>query len=258
VDLTQKSVHTFAMVRALEASGIGVERNSHGLAVRIQTPTERALIVVEGRALCQHGTLPSGTLLIERRELTGGKRQYAIDLIGERAEPALMRCFELLASELSATAVDVRVVRGLCEVVLGLATRTARLGTDARTESTHVDAARDLCVRKALGLLASRLSERWTVERLARELGLSRAALARRFGAATGTSPLRYLAEARIAEAERLLLESDASLSEIARRVGYESEFAFNRAFKRLRGVAPGQFRRSLGVGRGPVMTLAA
>jgi AraC-like DNA-binding protein len=117
---------------------------------------------------------------------------------------------------------------------------------------------RDLCVRKALTLLVSRLNERWTVSRLARELGLSRAALARRFLRALGTSPLRYLTAERIRVAERLLLESDAALSEIARQVGYESEFAFSRAFKRLRGVAPGQFRRTLGAAQRPIMALAA
>jgi AraC-like DNA-binding protein len=86
--------------------------------------------------------------------------------------------------------------------------------------------------------------QRWTVTRLARAVGLSRAAFARRFSAATGESPLRYLAELRLALAATSLEAGDESLAELARRVGYASEFAFSRAFKRRYGVAPGTYRR--------------
>ncbi|WP_345396898.1 helix-turn-helix transcriptional regulator [Nonomuraea salmonea] len=59
-----------------------------------------------------------------------------------------------------------------------------------------------------------------------------------------GTPPLAYLTSWRLATAARLLLESDAPVSEVAERVGYGSEFAFGNAFKREYGVAPGRFRR--------------
>lgn len=254
------------MHRTLEMMGIAVERSPQGVALRVQTQAERALIVVEGQWSSEPWSpergaqLPAGTLLIEYDSVTDAtSRRCTLDLRAASADSSLSICFELLRQELRAISVDQRVVRALCEVVVGLAERKSDLavGREGST-SARPRAARDLCVRKALTLLASRLSERWTVERLARELGLSRAALARRFSSATGTSPLRYLQAQRIAEAERLLSNSDLTLSEIARRVGYESEFAFNRAFKRLRGVAPGQFRRSLGVGRDPLLALVA
>lgn len=99
-------------------------------------------------------------------------------------------------------------------------------------------------VARALGLLQAEPAKRWTVERLARAVGLSRAAFARRFAAVSGRSPLRYLTELRLALAASLLESTDDSLAELAARVGYTSEFAFSRAFKRQHGVAPGSFRR--------------
>ena len=79
---------------------------------------------------------------------------------------------------------------------------------------------------------------------MARTVGLSRAAFARRFAAVSGRSPLRYLTELRLALAANLLETTDDSLAELALSVGYASEFAFSRAFKRKYGLAPGSFRR--------------
>jgi len=84
----------------------------------------------------------------------------------------------------------------------------------------------------------------WTVEMLAREAGLSRAAFAKRFAEQVGEPPLAYVTRWRMVLATRLLNASNASLATIAERVGYESEFAFSRAFKRTRGVSPAQFRQ--------------
>lgn len=103
----------------------------------------------------------------------------------------------------------------------------------------------DRKVLRALATLQADPAKRWTVERLARTVGLSRAAFARRFAAVSGRSPLRYLTELRLTLAASLLETTDDSLAELAQRVGYVSEFAFSRAFKRLHGVAPGTFRRT-------------
>lgn len=84
----------------------------------------------------------------------------------------------------------------------------------------------------------------WTVERLAREAGLSRAAFARRFAAMTGRPPLGYLTWWRMTLAARLLATSALPLSSVAAQVGYTSEFAFAHAFKRWCGMAPGRYRR--------------
>jgi AraC-like DNA-binding protein len=84
----------------------------------------------------------------------------------------------------------------------------------------------------------------WTVEGLGAQAGLSRAAFAKRFTALVGQPPLGYLTWWRITTAARLLRDTKAPLGSVATRVGYTSEFAFARAFKREYGVAPGEYRR--------------
>lgn len=98
-------------------------------------------------------------------------------------------------------------------------------------------------VARALHAMESSLARRWTVESLARVAGLSRAAFARRFLADVGVPPLRHLADLRMAHAARLLAGGDGSLASVAAEVGYDSEFAFSRAFKRRTGEAPTVFR---------------
>lgn len=83
----------------------------------------------------------------------------------------------------------------------------------------------------------------WTVETLARQSGLSRAAFARRFNSVLGEPPLAYLTGWRMTMARRLLRETELPLSAIAERTGYGSEFAFAKAFKRESGRAPGSYR---------------
>lgn len=103
---------------------------------------------------------------------------------------------------------------------------------------------RDPYVGRALALLHGNPKEEWTVQRLGREVGLSRSAFADRFLHVMGMSPMQYLATWRMQLARRELLHSHKSLAEIADLVGYESEAAFSRAFKRLVGKPPGTFRR--------------
>jgi transcriptional regulator GlxA family with amidase domain len=102
----------------------------------------------------------------------------------------------------------------------------------------------DAYVARALAAMRSNPARRWTVTGLARVAGLSRAPFARRFRCATGTSPLRWLLAHRLGLAESLLAESDGTLAAIAAAIGYSSEFAFSKAFKRRVGIAPATFRR--------------
>ena len=113
-------------------------------------------------------------------------------------------------------------------------------------------APRDLAVERALGLMQANLTRRWTVRSLAKAAGLSRAAFARRFARSLGESPIARLARLRLERAARLLVESDASLAEVARSVGYSSEFAFSRAFKRHHALSPASFRRQQRVFEAP------
>jgi len=83
----------------------------------------------------------------------------------------------------------------------------------------------------------------WTVDRLAAELAVSRATLARRFTELVGEPPMTFLTHWRLSLAADLLLEPGASLGSVARQVGYGSPFALSAAFKRVRGISPREHR---------------
>lgn len=105
-------------------------------------------------------------------------------------------------------------------------------------------ALRDPAITAALDSIHRDPAAPWTVERLGTQAGLSRAAFARRFTAMTGQPPLTYLTWWRMTIAARILRDSDAPLSTVAKQAGYGSEFAFAAAFKRQHGAAPGKYRR--------------
>lgn len=102
---------------------------------------------------------------------------------------------------------------------------------------------RDPVVGQVLRLIHSRPEQAWTVESLAQAVAVSRSSLAQRFTALVGESPMHYLAAWRIQLAKDLLKHSDANLVEIARRVGYDSDVAFNHAFRRYVGQPPATWR---------------
>jgi AraC-like DNA-binding protein len=105
----------------------------------------------------------------------------------------------------------------------------------------------DRFVGKALALLHAQPAHDWTVDELARRVGLSRSALAQRFTQLLGHAPMQYLASWRLQVAAQDLLSGPRSIAAVAERVGYESEAAFNRAFKRQFGMPPASWRRSQG-----------
>jgi AraC-like DNA-binding protein len=104
-------------------------------------------------------------------------------------------------------------------------------------------ALRNPSVTRALALMHANPGVTWTIERLAGEISVSRATLTRHFTASVGEPPLAYLTRWRIELAARQLRETDDAVGTIAHRVGYASEFAFSRAFSRLRGQPPGRYR---------------
>jgi AraC-like DNA-binding protein len=103
----------------------------------------------------------------------------------------------------------------------------------------------DPMIGRALAQLHQRLDQRWTAEELARSVGMSRSAFADRFTRIIGETPMRYLAQQRLQLAARRLEQPGASIARIAFEVGYESEAAFNRAFKREFGAPPATWRDS-------------
>lgn len=107
---------------------------------------------------------------------------------------------------------------------------------------------RDPQIGAALRLIHGRPTEPWTLDALAREIGLSRSSLAERFTAYVEMPPMQYLARWRLQIAARLLEAPNISVAQAAAEVGYQSEAAFNRAFKRHTGIAPGAWRRERGL----------
>ena len=103
---------------------------------------------------------------------------------------------------------------------------------------------RDESVGRVLGKLHERPAHDWTLEELARQTGQSRSVLAERFTQFVGVAPMQYLAQWRMQLAATLLTSSSAGLAEIAAQVGYGSEAAFSKAFKRTVGASPAEWRR--------------
>lgn len=104
---------------------------------------------------------------------------------------------------------------------------------------------RDPHVGTALRLMHGRPADRWTLDGLAREVGLSRSAFAERFSALMGAPPMQYLSNWRLQLAAQHLEHGGMSIAQAAAEVGYESEAAFNRAFKKLVGLPPASWRRT-------------
>jgi AraC-like DNA-binding protein len=104
---------------------------------------------------------------------------------------------------------------------------------------------RDSHVARALALLHRDIARPWDVDSLSREVGLSRSALADRFSRLIGVPPMNYLGSWRMQVATQKLRHTSASLAQIADMVGYASEAAFSRAFKKALGTAPATWRRS-------------
>lgn len=108
---------------------------------------------------------------------------------------------------------------------------------------------RDRYVGRTLALIHERPAQDWTIDELGRSVGLSRSALHERFVHLIGMPPIHYLALWRVQAAARQLLDTRATVAAIALDVGYESEAAFARAFKRLVGMPPGAWRRERDAG---------
>ncbi|MFB7109401.1 AraC family transcriptional regulator [Streptomyces sp. NPDC056291] len=107
----------------------------------------------------------------------------------------------------------------------------------------------DPVVGPSLRLLHDNPAHSWTVESIARKVGVSRAQLARRFTAVVGEPPMAYLADWRLTLAADLLREPDTTVAMVARQVGYSSGFALSSAFKRVRGLSPQEYRAQAATG---------
>ncbi|OLE24401.1 MAG: AraC family transcriptional regulator [Catenulispora sp. 13_1_20CM_3_70_7] len=169
------------------------------------------------------------------------------DLLHLRADegPELAATVTLLGTELEhARPGQDGVVAALVDAMLLVILRTWIERESRAPTPGWPGALTDPAISGALADLHADPARQWTVAELGDRVGLSRSAFAQRFTALVGEPPLTYLTWWRMTTAGRLLRESDAPLSAVALRVGYSSEFAFAKAFKREFGIAPGRYRR--------------
>jgi transcriptional regulator GlxA family with amidase domain len=103
---------------------------------------------------------------------------------------------------------------------------------------------RDPHVARSLALFHGNIARAWTIDELGREVGLSRSSLADRFTRLIGQAPMHYLINWRMQVAAHDLRNTSASLAQVAETIGYDSEAAFSRAFKKVFGAAPATWRR--------------
>ncbi len=235
----------------------------HGLGHAIaDTPTT---------PLVEFGRVPAGPGPGARVEMLCGAyrldRSRAHPLVAELPDvvhlqtarhPALRGALDLLAGEVGTAPGADAATSALLDLLLVYIVRAWYDERPAAAATGWGAALGDPAVAEALRAIHSHPERPWTVQSLATLGGLSRAPFARRFTETVGSPPLSYLTWWRMTTAARFLRESDRPLRAVAARVGYVSEFAFARAFKRELGVAPGRYRerpRPEGITRAPAAT---
>jgi AraC-like DNA-binding protein len=135
------------------------------------------------------------------------------------------------------------VITRLADIIVIQAIR-AWLDTDPGARTGWLGALRDPQIGRAIALVHDDPARDWTVDALARELAMSRSAFAARFTELVGEPAMQYVTTWRMHLALAALQEGDATVAQLADRLGYRSEAAFARAFKRVVGMPPGAVRR--------------
>jgi AraC-like DNA-binding protein len=159
---------------------------------------------------------------------------------------ALHATLQLLASEMAEPAPGAEVmVNRLADILFIQCVRAHIASSSGTCKSGWLRAIFDPKIGAALKAMHERIENPWTVETLAAAAGMSRSAFALRFKELLGETPLEYLTNWRMYKATRLLQGNDRKLFEVAKSVGYDSDAAFSKAFKRVLGAAPREYRRS-------------
>jgi len=156
---------------------------------------------------------------------------------------ALHSTMQALASEMAEQSPGSEVVATRLAEVLFIQALRAHIASDAAWQNKGwLRAIFDPQIGASLNAMHSSVGSPWTVESLAEAAGMSRSAFAARFKELLRQTPLEYLTEWRMQKAMQLLRQRDRKLLDVARSVGYESDAAFSRAFKRVVGTNPGQY----------------
>jgi AraC-like DNA-binding protein len=226
---------------------VRIERGRSALRVSAKTPAANPALSVEV-------TFSGGAEGVWFRLVQAGRERIFSREVVESQRP-LSAILRLISDE-------AELSKAPSEALLGLLFQSLCVYVSRMSEAVPLPRwgrpLRDRRIERALELLDRDLSKYWTVEQLARAVGLSRPVFARQFVRMLRLSPMRYLAHRRMEVAAELLHGTEASLAEIAAHVGYRSEFAFGRAFKQHHGLPPGTFRRSAAPAYGRALCLAA
>jgi AraC-like DNA-binding protein len=166
-----------------------------------------------------------------------------VDMRATAAENWVQSSFEYAASEVASGRIGSETVLAKLSELLFVQAVRRYAESLPEGQTGWIAGLRDPFVARALALLHRRPGERWSVDALSREVGLSRSALADRFLHVIGMPPMHYLASWRMQLARRELQRGARSIAEIAAMLGYDSEAAFARAFKRVVGRSPGSLR---------------
>lgn len=157
--------------------------------------------------------------------------------------PWLKGTFEQLSAEYMAQNPGTEIiVNKLTEVVL---VELIRINFGRQEQSSFLLALNDKRISKSLQLLHGSPQKPWTIEQLASEIGMSRAAFAKRFNDMVGQPMFGYLSQLRIQKAKELLKSTSLAVDDIALRIGYESERAFTKTFGKYVGLTPKQYRKN-------------
>jgi AraC-like DNA-binding protein len=130
----------------------------------------------------------------------------------------------------------------LSELLFAEAVRAYAMSLPA-SERSWLKGLDDHYVGRAIAAINDDLAHPWSVDEIAGRVGLSRSAFVERFSAAVGLPPMKYLTQSRLDLARQLLLDRRQAVAQVAAKVGYEAEEAFNRAFKRAFGLPPAKWR---------------
>jgi AraC family transcriptional regulator, alkane utilization regulator len=161
-----------------------------------------------------------------------------------QSNPWLQAIVQLVKAEASANqpAAETIITR-LSEVLFIQAVR-AYMSTVSDGDTGWFNALKDPQIGQALTLIQHQPEEPWTVESLACRVSLSRSAFSAKFKQLVGESPMQYVTRVRLTKAAALLRTNSATLVEVATSIGYDSEVAFSKAFRRYFGMAPGAYRQ--------------
>src|SRR5258706_6825932 len=164
----------------------------------------------------------------------------------EPKSSTLQSTIRLLAAEIQNDAPGSQIVVNRLTDVFFLQAIRSYMSQNKDCASHWLRAVGDPQIGRALTAMHGNMARLWTVEDLAAEGGMSRAGFAMRFKQLVGETPLEYLTRWRMYKATRLLRDRGRHLPQVANSVGYDSDAAFNRAFKRMHGVSAGEYRRTI------------